>query len=93
MVLEVLADAGGVDDDVDPHLAQVRPGPMPESINSCGLLIDPPLRTTSASARTTWSRPSLVYATPVARVPTMTIRVTNASVRTVRFGRRAAGWM
>ena len=48
--MQVGADAGQVEDDVDADLAQVLAGPMPESISSCGELTAPPHRITSAAA-------------------------------------------
>ena len=47
----------------------------------------------SASALTVSVTPWRRYVTPVARVPSSSILVTNASVRTVRFGRSIAGRM
>ncbi len=50
MVLQVLADARPVGDDVDPERANSAAGPIPESFRSCGELIAPPQRTTSRLA-------------------------------------------
>ncbi len=43
-------------------------GPIPDSISSCGLLIAPPLSTTSRVARTVCSAPAWRKVTPVARL-------------------------
>jgi len=57
VVLQVLADARDVGDDVDAVFAQVAPGPMPESISSCGLATAPADSTISALARVVWVTP------------------------------------
>ena len=64
---------------------------MPDSINSCGLLIAPPHSTTSRRALTTGCAPTCSNSTPTARFPSNNTRVTVASVSTVRFFRRNAG--
>ena len=65
--------------------------PTPESCSSCGELMAPPHRITSA-AFTVWRpRPRRAYSTPTARLPSNTIFVVNAHVSTVRFGRPITG--
>ena len=59
--------------------------------SSCGELIAPPDRMTSALARSTWRCPPRRYSTPTARPFSITTRVTNAPVTTRQFGRFIAG--
>ena len=66
---------------------------MPESMRICGLPIAPADRMTSASAVTVSLMPPRWYVTPVARFPSISMRCTKASVRTVKLGRFRLGWM
>ena len=65
---------------------------MPEHISSCGEFTAPAARITSRRARTCRSERPVRKATPVARPDSMTMRVTCASVRTVRLRRERAGF-
>jgi hypothetical protein len=68
VVLQVLADAGQVGDDVDAERRSSAALPTPESCSSCGELIAPPQRITSP-ARTRSAAAAARYSTPTARVP------------------------
>ena len=50
VVVEVGADARGVDERLDPELPQVLAGPIPESISSFGVSIAPAVTITSRRA-------------------------------------------
>ena len=70
-----------------PNVPSSRALPTPESCSSCGELIAPPHRMTSAASTCSPPRrPSLEYSTPVALVPENSTLLTIAPVRTVRFG-------
>ena len=65
-------------------------GPMPDSSSRRGEPMPPEVTSTSRSQRRIVGRPPLsTTSTPTARPPSTTMRVTSASVRTVRLGRCA----
>ena len=65
--------------------------PTPDSCSSCGELIAPPDKMSSAD-RTRLTLPSCRNSTPTARVPSKMIFVTKARVATVRLGRLITGY-
>ncbi len=68
-----------------PSAASSAALPTPESWSSCGELIAPPQRMSSADL-TRLTLPWCRYSTPTARVPSKRILVAKARVATVRFG-------
>ena len=64
---------------------------MPDSINSCGDCSAPAAISTSPRARSSRSTLPWRTLTPIARPPSMKIRIASASVKTCRFGRWRAG--
>jgi hypothetical protein len=65
-------------------------GPIPESINSCGLLIAPAHTITSRSARIVMRWPARKASTPVARPRVCTILKTSVRSDTRKFARPAS---
>ena len=90
MVLQVLAHAGQVGDRADAERTEFGALPTPDSWSSCGVLMAPPHRISSAD-RTRLVLPSCLNSTPTASVPSKMILVAYARVATVRFGRPITG--
>ncbi len=83
--MQVLADAGQIDERLDSEASSSAAGPIPESIRSRGDSIVPALTITSCSALAVSATPSRTYSTPTQRMPSKASRCALAEVTTVRF--------